>query len=121
MDQLLEGEGVVRVRVGVGELVAARRVLEGLVGDGPVTAVPGDEGWLSVRMEAGRAAEVNRALALAGIYASGLETGSDLESLFLSLTAGSQTESHEGTFFGLAGSSAPPAGPTGWHDGGSAT
>jgi hypothetical protein len=36
---------------------------------------------------ADRAAEVNRALTKAGIYASGLEAGSDLESLFLQLTA----------------------------------
>ena len=122
MDQLLEGEGVVRVRVVPSELESATRVLTALPGDGAVTAAPGEEGWLSIRMEAGRSAEVNRALAVAGIYASGLETGSDLESLFLSLTAGAQTESHEGTFFGLAGSSAPPtAGPTEWHDGGSAT
>jgi hypothetical protein len=35
-----------------------------------------------------RAVEVNRALAEAGIYASGLEPGSDLESLFLEITGG---------------------------------
>ncbi len=34
----------------------------------------------------GRAAEINRALAEAGIYASGLEPGSDLETLFLEIT-----------------------------------
>ena len=50
----------------------------------------GDDGWLSLRIEPGRAAEVNRALATAGIYASGLETGNDLESLFLELTGGDQ-------------------------------
>ena len=59
-------------------------------------------------------------LATAGIYASRLETGSDLESLFLSLTGGSGQAGGEGTFFGLAGSSqAPgPAGPSGWQGGG---
>ena len=34
-----------------------------------------------------RAAEVNRALAAAGVYASDISSGSDLESVFLSLTA----------------------------------
>ena len=47
-----------------------------------------------------------------GIYASGLETGSDLESLFLELTGGEQAASREGTFFGVAGSGVPPAGRT---------
>ena len=57
---------------------------------------------------------------------AGIETGSDLESLFLSLTAGAQTTSHEGTFFGLAGSNAspadgpPPKGPSNWQGGGGA-
>ena len=45
-------------------------------------------------MAPGRASEVNRALAEAGIYASGLEPGSDLESVFLELT-GSGTIVHE--------------------------
>jgi ABC-2 type transport system ATP-binding protein len=124
MEQLLQGEGVVRVRVTEPELAQATALLTALSGDGAVTPVPGDEGWLSIRMEAGRAAEVNRALASAGIYASGLETGSDLESLFLALTAGAQSASSEGTFFGLAGSGTPPsapAGPTDWHGGGAAT
>jgi hypothetical protein len=43
--------------------------------------------WLTARVAADKAAEMNRALAEAGIYASGLEAGSDLESLFLQLTA----------------------------------
>ena len=108
IEELLEGEGVVRVRVAPNEIESATRVLHVLTEDGSVTPAPGDDGWLSIRIEPGRAADVNRALALAGVYASGLETGSDLESLFLSLTAGEQTASHEGTFFGLAGSSARP-------------
>ncbi len=67
----------------------------------------GDGGWLSVRIEPDRAAEVNRALAAGGIYASGIETGSGLESLFLELTASEASANHEGTF-GPAGSNAPP-------------
>ena len=118
IEQLLEGEGVVRVRVAPTEVDAATRVLGTLTSGGGAEPVAGEEGWLSIRIDADRAADVNRALALAGIYASGLETGSDLESLFLALTAGAPSASSEGTFFGLAGSN---AGPAGWQGGGDAT
>ncbi len=127
IEQLLEGEGVVRVRVAPSELESATRVLSAFVGPtasresaaigdtastpvSGVTPVAGEEGWLSIRVDAGRAADVNRALAVAGIYASGLETGSDLESLFLALTSSAPSASSEGTFFGLAGSNAVPPG-----------
>jgi ABC-2 type transport system ATP-binding protein len=103
IEQLLVGEGVVRVRVTLDQVEAARAVLEPLAPGGDVTVVPDEEGWLSVRIQPDRAAEINRVLAGAGIYASGLETGSDLESLFLELTRAEPTASHEGTFFGLAG------------------
>jgi hypothetical protein len=114
---------VVRVRVAPGEVEPAIGLLGQLTPDHAVTRIDGEEGWLSVRVEPGRAAEVNRVLATAGIYASRLETGSDLESLFLSLTGGSQEAGSEGTFFGLAGATIarkPPAeiGPGEWHDGG---
>ena len=66
----------------------ATGVLAGLAPGTEIVPLPGDEGWLSVRIEPDRAAEVNRALAAGGIYASGLETGSDLETLFLELTGG---------------------------------
>jgi ABC-2 type transport system ATP-binding protein len=108
IEQLLLGEGQVRVRVALDQVGSAKGVLAGLVPDGDVTIVAGEEGWLSVRMEQGRAADANRALASAGIFASGLETGNDLESLFLELTRGDSTASHEGTFFGLAGVDAGP-------------
>jgi ABC-2 type transport system ATP-binding protein len=107
IEQLLHGEGVVRVRVAPDQVEPARTVLGSLVPVGEVSVVPGDEGWLSVRIETTRAADVNRTLASTGIYASGLETGSDLESLFLELTGGEQAASHEGTFFGLAGGNTP--------------
>jgi ABC-2 type transport system ATP-binding protein len=114
IEQLLLGEGVVRVRVAAGEIEPARAVLAALVQGGDVTNVAGEDGWLSVRIEPGRAADLNRALASAGIYASGLETGSDLESLFLELTRGEATASREGTFFGSAGGtrSSPTEGDT---------
>jgi hypothetical protein len=44
---------------------------------------------------------MNRALAEAGIYASGLEGGSDLENLFLELTGGEPHAGSEGTFQGI--------------------
>jgi ABC-2 type transport system ATP-binding protein len=126
MDRLLLEESVVRVRVSPGEVDTATSVLTQVAPDG-VTQV-GEDGWLSVHVEPERASDVNRALATAGIFASGLETGSDLESLFLSLTGGGTPEpGGEGTFFGLAGVSgriggsdpAVPAGPTTWRgDGG---
>jgi ABC-2 type transport system ATP-binding protein len=109
IDQLLQGEGVVRVRVGRAEVAAASDILDGLV-PGSETSRVDDEGWLSLRIEPDRAAEVNRALATAGIYASGLETGSDLESLFLELTGGDDSGNHEGTFLGIAGGNAPQPG-----------
>jgi ABC-2 type transport system ATP-binding protein len=110
IEQLLQGEGVVRVRVAPAEVAPATRILDGLVPDAEKSKVDGDEGWLSLRIEPDRAAEVNRALATAGIYASGLETGSDLETLFLELTAGDPSTNHEGTFFGVAGGNVPPPG-----------
>jgi len=121
MDQLLRTESVVRVRVGSDGLGPAMTVLANMAPDGVSPADTG-EGWLSVRVAPDRAAEVNRALATAGIFASGLETGSDLESLFLSLTGGPQEPGGEGTFFGLAGATirrgTPEAsGPTTWRDG----
>ncbi len=120
MEQLLLGESVVRVRVAPAELDAATAVLARLAPEEGVSRVSGADGWLSVRVEPDRAAEINRALASAGIFASGLESGSDLESLFLSLTGGPQEPGGEGTFFGMAGATVPPeaAGPTTWQDGG---
>jgi ABC-2 type transport system ATP-binding protein len=107
IEHLLEGEGVIRVRVAPAEVAPARAVLDGLVPGATSKPDDDDDGWLSVPIPPDRAADVNRALASAGIFASGLETGNDLESLFLELTGGDET-SHEGTFFGAAGSGSPP-------------
>jgi ABC-2 type transport system ATP-binding protein len=109
IEHLLEGAGVTRVRVAQGQIEPARAILDALV-PGIASTADGEDGWLSLTISSDRAADVNRALATAGIYASGLETGNDLESLFLELTGGSDAVSHEGTFFGVAGGSAPPPG-----------
>jgi ABC-2 type transport system ATP-binding protein len=122
MEELLLSESVVRVRVGRDQVPAATALLGQLADGQGVTPIAGDDGWLSVHVKPDRAAEVNRALATAGIFASGLETGSDLESLFLSLTGGAQDTSGEGTFFGLAGATRAAAerGPDSWQSGGDA-
>ena len=43
-------------------------------------------GWITVAARPAQAAELNGALVRAGVDVSGLEVGSDLEALFLSLT-----------------------------------
>ena len=73
-----------------------------------VTSSGAEPGWLSVRSTPDRAGEINRALAGAGIWATGLESGNDLEMLFLGLTGGEPVQGGEGTFFGLAGSGPGP-------------
>ena len=104
IEALLQSEGVVRVRLAPAEVDAAIARLGQLVAADAVSRVDGEDDWLAVKIEPTRAAEVNRALAEGGIFASGLESGSDLESLFLQLTSGEgTTASHEGTFFGIAG------------------
>ena len=87
IETLLQEEGAVRIRVTADELPTAAGVLTGLAGDGSVTRDDDIEaGWLVVRTDPGRSAELNRALAAAGIYASRIEGGTTLESLFLELT-----------------------------------
>jgi ABC-2 type transport system ATP-binding protein len=110
IEQLLRGEGLVRVRVEPSQIEAATAVLRSLAGDGAVSPTAAAEGWLSVRIAPDRAADVNRTLAAADIYASGLETGSDLEQLFLELTRSEPTPGGEGSI--LIAPSAPV--PPGW-------
>ena len=87
LDELLARQALVRVKVLPAETAAAFAVLSKVAGDGRVEVTEPDAAWLVARIAADRALEVNRALAQAGIYASGIEAGSDLESLFLQLTA----------------------------------
>jgi len=101
--QLLQAEGVVRVQVAPDLVARAAVVLAALDGPDAVSASGAEPGWLSVRVTPDRTAEVNRVLGEAGIWAIGLESGNDLERLFLGLTGGDQAPSAEGTFFGPAG------------------
>jgi ABC-2 type transport system ATP-binding protein len=85
--ELLSHEGSVRVRVTAAEVASAVAALEAVVGAGATTPEHGpDSGWLSVRFDPSRSAELNRALAGAGIFASRIEPGTTLEALFLDLT-----------------------------------
>jgi ABC-2 type transport system ATP-binding protein len=94
---LLKDEGAVRIRVAPTETDRAREILGGFgavrADDAPAQA--GDS-WLELDIAPSRSAEVNRALAEAGVYAAEVHVGSGLEDLFLSLTQGS--ESADGTF-----------------------
>jgi ABC-2 type transport system ATP-binding protein len=88
LSDLLSEGGRVRVRVSEGEHQSA---VDGLTAWGaPPTVEPADVPgtvWVEVRVAPERAAEVNHLLADRGIYASAVTSGSDLESIFLSLTA----------------------------------
>jgi ABC-2 type transport system ATP-binding protein len=87
LEELLAGQAIVRVKVRPDEVAGASAVLTRIAGEGHVQVTDSDQAWLVARLAANQTAVVNRALADAGIYASGLEGGSDLESLFLQLTA----------------------------------
>ncbi|HEY7523684.1 MAG TPA: ATP-binding cassette domain-containing protein [Candidatus Limnocylindrales bacterium] len=84
---LLAAGGSIRIRVAAEDAARAATILDGVAGAGATTRVDGDEGWLGVRFDPDRAGELNRALATSGIYASRIELRSDLESVFLELTA----------------------------------
>ncbi|MEA2546056.1 MAG: type transport system ATP-binding protein, partial [Chloroflexota bacterium] len=105
MQELLGSQQVVRVRVPRDASAAAIDLL-GSIGAATVGAAGAPEAdpdavWLSVPGAPNRAAEINRVLASGGIYASGLESGSDLEMLFLELTGGEPVAGSEGTFQGI--------------------
>jgi ABC-2 type transport system ATP-binding protein len=99
MTELLAGEGVVRVRVEPEELAAAAAALGRLVSPELVTLGAGEAGWLSVQIGPERSSAVNRALAEAGVFASAISSGNDLEELFLTLTR-SEGADPDGTLAG---------------------
>lgn len=111
IEDLLREEGSVRVRVAATEVPAAGATLESVAGPGCVRAEVGPEaGWIDVRIDPARAAELNRALASTGVFASRIEAGTTLEALFLNLTG---TTPDVGGTAGAAGSgdggTTPPA------------
>jgi len=95
IDELLRGEGAVRVRVAGGQEAAAAAALAAV---GPTELVDAEQTWLEVRVDPARSTDVNRVLAEAGIYAAEVHVGSGLEALFLELTSGSITADPDGTF-----------------------
>ena len=109
IQQLLHAEGVVRVRVTPDEAERAAAVLAQVAGPDAVTG-GAHPGQITVHVEPTRSADVNRALADAGIYASRLEAGSDLEALFLELTGGQPTVGGEGSFRSVDAAPPPVAG-----------
>ena len=93
LDSLLGDQGVVRVRVPAEQLGPARSTLESIAPveatEAPAAGSDADrDRWLTVHVPPSRAAEVNQRLAEASIFASGLESGTELEQLFLELTGG---------------------------------
>jgi ABC-2 type transport system ATP-binding protein len=86
LDTLLAASGEVRIQVAPEDVDRAMTLLGPLASG--VHANGRGPGWLTAAAAPDRAAELNRALVAAGIAVSGLEPGSDLEALFLSLTEG---------------------------------
>jgi ABC-2 type transport system ATP-binding protein len=110
LKDLLAMQGVVKVRVRPNLVDGAIKTLAPLAKAEPLAETDRDEGWLSVHLAPDRAEDVNQTLAGAGIYASGLESGTDLEMLFLELTGGQSLGNGEGTFVGLGATNGDAAG-----------
>ena len=103
MADLLSDGGHVRVRVAAEEAGPAGAIAEQLAGPNTVTVEQEALGaWLTIRIDPSRAAEVNRALAKAGVYASAIQGGTDLESLFLQLTGSAEGTISSPTLGGVA-------------------
>jgi len=100
---LLDGSGVVRVRVPSETVAAAAEAISVALRTEQVHPSASEPGWLSVQVSPDRAGEVNRALAERAIYATRLDTGNLLEDLFLELTRSASAADPDGTFMGSAG------------------
>jgi ABC-2 type transport system ATP-binding protein len=100
LKDLLAMQAVVKVHVQPNQVDAAIATLAPHFAAERLTETDREEGWLAVHVAADHAQEISQKLAGAGIYVSGLESGTDLEMLFLELT-GSQNTTGEGTFVGL--------------------
>ncbi len=88
LDALLAASGNVRVRIPGPDVERATDVLRAFTNGAPLAppTAAGDGVWLRVPGDSTRASQVNRTLAEAGIYASAIDTDSDLEEIFLGLT-----------------------------------
>jgi ABC-type multidrug transport system ATPase subunit len=88
LSELIDEVSHVRVRVAGDEMPRAAEILRRLAPERELLGTDSGEraGWFTVGIAWTRSAEVNQALAQAGIYASAIEPGSDLESLFLDVT-----------------------------------
>jgi ABC-2 type transport system ATP-binding protein len=84
LDSLLANTAEIRIQVDEDVIPEATALLAGLASE--IHSDGRGPGWLTVVGASVRAAEMNRVLVGAGVNVSGLEVGSDLESLFLSLT-----------------------------------
>jgi len=107
LDSMLRDQGVVRVRIPRASESQARALLERLATVDAATGTGDEDAWFAVHVEPSRAGDVNRLLAESHIYASALESGTDLEDLFLQLTSGGEP-SGEGGFGRIA---SPANGP----------
>ncbi|MFI5258222.1 MAG: ATP-binding cassette domain-containing protein [Candidatus Limnocylindrales bacterium] len=103
LKELLAMQAVVKVRVQPDRVDAAIATLAPEFAADRLTETDREEGWLSVRIAPNRAGEISQKLAGAGIFVSGLESGTDLEMLFLELTGGGGPSGGEGSFVGLGG------------------
>jgi ABC-type multidrug transport system ATPase subunit len=100
LKELLAMQSVVKARVRPELVEGAIAALGPDLAAERLTESDRDEGWLSVHVDPARAEDVTRMLAGAGIYVSGMESGTDLEMLFLELTGGQADR--EGSFTGMA-------------------
>lgn len=101
LKDLLAAEGNVKVRVEPALVDAAVSALAPMARAERLEETDREEGWLAVHVASDRAGEVSKTLAAAGIYALGLESGTDLEMLFLELTSGQGDGGREGKFVGF--------------------
>jgi ABC-2 type transport system ATP-binding protein len=100
LKDLLASQGNVKVRVEPALVDTALAALAPLAKAERLQETDREEGWLAVHVAGDRAGDVSKALAAAGVYVLGLESGTDLEMLFLELTSGHSGGS-EGNFVGL--------------------
>jgi ABC-2 type transport system ATP-binding protein len=86
LETLLSASAEVRIHVAPGDTARAADLLRPVAG--AVVTNSRAPGWLTVAAPPDQAGGLNRTLVAAGIDVTGLEAGSDLENLFLSLTEG---------------------------------